>query len=337
MVILSLLCALPFSVLIYARFGYSIVGLNWLLPLVYSLAIGACIHILYLIFLRTRFTNPFSNKEFLDIVSRVHQKIVISSRTRIWIRKSEEPFIATTFNPLFNAIIVSEPMQDRILQNPKSGEVLLAFHLFRVPRTEWFVNLFGSTVMFLIFTYGSILFLIPLVAQIVWMQMYGGYFMLIIMSLTMSLAPLFLVLFLLVLVMKGTFWRHEPAFDSVQSIYGMHPNVAKVQVEEGRILDEEEAQAVIWAVREWETSKRGARRVGLSTILAILSFIISILVSFRFYVPYPMLLLLILQIPSLAAVVAWICSYLILRRWDRNAMTEVFHKTTDYDEPLWMD
>ena len=337
MVILSLLCALPFSVFIYAQFSYSIVTYNWLFPLVYSLALGACIHVLYLTFLRTRFTNPSTNREFLDIVSRIHQKIVISSRTRIWIRKSEEPFIATTFNPLFNAIIVSEPMQDRILQDPKSGEVLLAFHLFRVPKTQWFVDLIGSTVMFLIFTYGSILFLIPLVAQIIWMQMYGGYFMLIILSLTMSLLPLCLVLFLLVLVMKGTFWRHEPAFDSIQSIYGMHPNVAKVQVEEGRILDEEEAQAVIWAVREWEKNKRGARRVGLSTILAILSFILSILVAFRFYVPYPLLLLLIVQIPSIAAVAVWVCSYLILRRWDRNAMGEVFHKTTDYDEPLWMD
>jgi hypothetical protein len=335
MVILSLLCALPFSVLIYPSVlmypgvVLAILGRNWFIPLAWSLVIGASVHLLYLGFLRERFVNPSSNADFLAIVGRIHQRVVISSWTHIWIRKSEEPFIATTFNPYFNAIIVSESMQNRILQSPESGEVLLAFHLF--------VDLIGSTIMFVIFTYGSVLFLIPLAASIIQMQMYGGYFMLIIMSLTMSFLPFCLVMFLLVLVIKGTFWRHEPAFDSVQSIYGMHPNVAKVQVEEGHILDEEEAQAVIWAVREWEKNKRGARRVGLSTILAIFSFILGILVVSRFYMPYSFLFLLIVGSPYLVAVAVWVCSYLILRRWDRNAMAEVFHKTTDYDEPLWMD
>jgi hypothetical protein len=30
-------------------------------------------------------------------------------------------------------------------------------------------------------------------------------------------------------------------------------------------------------------------------------------------------------------------SYLLVKRWDNNAMGEVFQKTTDYDEPIWAD
>jgi hypothetical protein len=337
MVIQSLLWALPFSVLIYLRFNYTIITLNWLIALVYALAIGALIHLIYLLLLREYLANPSSNREFLDIVSRVHQRVVIPSRTSIWIRRSKEPFIATSFNPLFNAIIVSEPMQDLILQSPESGEVLLAFHLFRVPRVKWFADLIGSTIMFLIFSYGFVLLVIPLVSLIMQISMYGSYWVLILMSLAMSLGPYSLALLLLVLVIKGTFWRHEPAFDSIQAIYGMHPNVAKVQVEEGRVLEEEEAQAVIWAVRDWEKNKRGARRVGLSTILAIFSFMLSILAFSRFYIPYSPYLMLMLQVPFIIPVAVWVLSYLILRKWDKNAMGEVFQKTTDYDEPIWMD
>ncbi|NHI90659.1 MAG: hypothetical protein EAX87_14155 [Candidatus Thorarchaeota archaeon] len=337
MTILSLSFALPFSGLLYLRFNYTIVNYNWLIPLVYTLVIGAMIHIFYLAGLRTRFSNPSSNKDFLDIVSRIHQRVVVPSRTSIWIRWSEEPFIATSFNPLFNAVIVSEPMQDLILQSPESGEVLLAFHLFRVPRVKWFADLIGSTIMFLIFSYGFVLFLIPLVSSIMLISIYGGYWVFILITLAMSLVPYFLVMLLLVIVLKGTFWRHEPAFDSIQTIYGMHPNVAKVQIEEGRVLEEEEAQAVIWAVREWEKSKRSARRVGLSTILAIISFLLGILALSRFYIPYSPFLFYMIQIPLIIPVAVWILSYLILRKWDKNAMGEVFQKTTDYDEPIWMD
>ena len=334
MTILSFICALPFSILIYFRFGNTIVTFNWLIPLVYTLVIGAMIHIIYLAGLRTRFSNPASNKDFLDIVRRIHQRVVVSSRTSIWIRRSDEPFIATSFNPLFNAVIVSEPMQDLILQSPESGEVLLIFHLFRVPRVKWFADLIGSTIMFLIFSYGLVLFMIPLVSLIMQTSMYGSYWIFILMSLAMSLVPYSFVMLLLVIILKGTFWRHEPSFDSVQTIYGMHPNVAKVQVEEGRVLEEEEAQAVIWAVRDWEKNKRSSRRVGLSSILAIISFVLSILAFSRFYIPYsPYLIYIPLMIPA----AVWVLSYLILRKWDKNAMGEVFQKMTDYDEPIWMD
>jgi hypothetical protein len=137
---------------------------------------------------------------------------------------------------------------------------------------------------------------------------------------------------------KGTFWRHEPAFDGVHEIYGIHPNVAKVQVERGVILDEDEAQTVVWAIREWEKNKRYSRRIGISTIITVPVYIIStFMMIWSSYGPYTPLIYFASSLPLVFAGAAWLLSYYLLKRWDKNAMGEVFRGTTDYDEPIWVD
>jgi hypothetical protein len=334
-VIFVLLVALPFSAVIYFGFGLTIVGTNWLIVLLLSTLIGALFHILYLLILRIRFNNPSQNTEFHDLIGRIHQKVVISSRTHIWVRRSEEVFIASTYNPLFNAVIVSEPMVELIMKSPESGEALLAFHLLRVPRARWFADFVGSVILFLIFAYTSSLVLVPLVIMLVQSIMYGG---IMVISMMGSFATLFMAPILFIILVKGTFWRHEPAFVAVPQIYGLHPNVAKVQVERGIILNEEEAQTVIWSVRDWEKKKRGARRVGVCTLVAILSWILGlVVVSWLGSIPYSPYLVLLLYLPFILAGVAALIAYLLLGRWDKNAMGEVFKETTDYDEPIWVD
>jgi hypothetical protein len=334
--LLTFLGVLPFSVIMYLSFGMTIITTNWVIAILLSVLVGALFHILILLFLKIRFTNPSTNADFLDIVSRIHQKVVVSSRTHIWVRQSQDVFIASTFNPLFNAIIVSEPMVDLILRSPESGEVLLAFHHLRVPRTRWFGDLFGSVVLFTILTFISGSILVPLVISIIG-AIISGYYMIIYMI--SSFGTIFLIPVLFIFLVKGTFWRHEPAFVDVQEIYGIHPNVAKVQVEGSRILDEEEAQVVVWAVRDWEKRKRSARRVGVSTLIAIPSWILGlVLISIFSYIPYyPFVFIFIGYFPYIVAAGVAAIAYLLLLRWDKNAMGEVFKETTDYDEPIWAD
>ena len=334
-VLLTFLGALPFSVAIHLHFNITIITVNWLIAVLLSLLVGALFHILILLFLKIRFNNPSTNTEFLDLVSRIHQKVVISSRTHIWIRKSEEVFIASTFNPVFDAIIVSEPMVDLILKSPESGEVLLAFHHLRAPRTRWYADFIGATILFVIFAYLSSLVLVPLAIMIVQSFRVSGWFFI---SLFSSFATIIMAPIIFIALVKGTFWRHEPAFVGVQEIYGMHPQVAKVEVERGIVLKEDEAQTVIWGVREWEKSKRSARRIGVCTFVAILSFFLgSIPFIWLGYPRYSPFFLLLIYLPYIFPALAAILSYLLLRRWDKNAMGGVFQKTTDYDEPIWVD
>ncbi|MFX1560489.1 MAG: hypothetical protein ACFFBL_07860 [Promethearchaeota archaeon] len=334
-VILVLVCALPFSAVLFLGYGYSIFGLNWWIALLLTILVGALIHILYLLILKSRFTNPSSNSEFNDLIGRIYQKVEVSSQTYAWVRRSEDVFIASTFNPIFNAVIVSEPMVNLIMNSPESGEALLAFHFLRVPQTRWFADLVGAVILFLIITYASSLILVPLAIAVAQSIGYGG---IMVISLIGSFATLFMAPILLVILLKGAFWRHEPAFVAVQSIYGIHPNVAKIQVEKGITLSEEEAQNVVWSVREWEKRKRGGRRAGVCTMVAIAAWVIGYLpLGWIGYFPYSPMLYLLLYLPYILAFVAALISYLLLKRWDANAMGEVFKKTTDYDEPIWAD
>ena len=342
-VLITTIGALLFSVIIY--YGLMVTPMvlpmvipnfdNTLIAILLSLVVGVLLHILILLFLKLRFHNPSTNPEFLDLVSRIHQKVVLSPKTQIWTRQSDEVFIASTYNPLFDAIIVSEPMVDLILRSPESGEVLLAFHLMRVPRTRWFGDLVGSVVIFIITTILSSLLLVPLVVVLVRFLSTGYIYGLTIIS---SLGIYFIGPILFILIVKGTFWRHEPAFVAVQEIYGMHPQVAKVQVEKGVILKEDEAQTVIWGVRDWEKAKRTSRRYGIMTLAAIPAFFLGLFLLYLMGpIPFSNYSLLIAALPLFLPAFAALVSYLLLRRWDNNAMGEVFQETTDYDEPIWVD
>ncbi|MBY8998031.1 MAG: hypothetical protein KGD60_09875 [Candidatus Thorarchaeota archaeon] len=332
--LLTFLGVLPFSVIMYLGFDYTIIAANWLIAFLLTLLVGVLLHTLILLFQKVRFNNPSTSADFLDIVGRVHQKIVLSPRTHIWVRKSDDIFIASTFNPIFDAIIVSEPMVELILRSPESGEALLAFHLLRVPRTRWFGDLVGSVILFSLLAYPLSLFVVPMAILIGQTMLSGYWYVLASMG---SFAVLFMAPILLIFLVKGTFWRHEPAFVGVQEIYGIHPNVAKVQIERGIVLKEEEAQTVIWSVRDWEKRKRGGRRAGVSTIVAILSFLLGIpLFAVIGYLPYTIMMYLAF-LPYILAFVGALVAYVVIGRWDKNAMGEVFKKTTDYDEPIWAD
>jgi hypothetical protein len=334
-VLLVLFGAIPFSAVLFLGFGYTIIGIYWWVALLLSIMVGALLHILYLIVLKNRFNNPSQNTEFHDLIGRIHQRVVLSSNTHVWVRQSQDVFIASTFNPIFNAVIVSEPMVNLIMKSPESGEALLAFHFLRVPRSRWFADIVGAVILFLIFTYASSLILVPLAIMVAQSLAYGGF---IIVSLIGQFGTLFIAPILLTILVKGAFWRHEPAFVGVESVYGLHPNVAKIQVERGITLNEEESQTVVWSVRDWEKRKRSARRMGICTLVAIAGWVGGIfLIAWIGYIPYGSYFFLMMYLPYILAGVAGLITYLLLRRWDNNAMGEVFKKTTDYDEPIWMD
>jgi hypothetical protein len=333
-IILTLLGALAFSVIICILFGLMTIIANWFIVAILAISAGALLHTIYLLLLTTRFSNFTTSTEFQNIIGRVHQRIVVPSRTHVWIRPSSEVFIATTFNPLFNAVIISESMVELILRSPESGEALLAFHLMRAPRTRWFADLIGSVSIFLFLTFITTWLLIPLFVSLLNSFMYGFIF---IIALVQLLIPIVLGSFLFILVTKGAFWRHDPAFGAVQEIYGIHPNVAKLEVEQGTKLNEEDAQAVVWSVREWEKKKRGARRIGVSTLIASALFLLFYAILIWMNYPFYLYSYFLLYLPFIVAAITFLVSYLLLRQWDKNAMGEVFKKTTDYDEPIWID
>ncbi|MFW9981690.1 MAG: hypothetical protein ACFFE3_07225 [Candidatus Thorarchaeota archaeon] len=327
--LLAVLVALPLSAYLYISFGPSS-----LYSLIFILLVGTLCYFIFIVILNVLYKNQPVNPAFLELIGRVHQKILVPSNAQVWIRRSKDPFITSTFNPVFNAVIVSEPMSELMLNRSDAGEVLLAFHLARMPRRPWFGDYVGSLVLLLVLTYASGMILVPFVISLLSViHMFGLY---IFVSLGISLMYYFFFPFFLALIIKGAFWRHEPAFLHVAEVYGIHPQVAKVEVERGSPLNEEEKQAVIWGVREWEKKRRGSRRLGVSTIITIPIGITLLFLTIGFgYFPYYYTL--VYSAPFAVAILIGIVVYYIIRRWDKNAMGEVFQETTDSHEPLWMD
>lgn len=320
--------------------GVALYSSSWYVALLLILPVGVVSYLLFIQFLYMRYKNPPANPDFLRMIGDVLQKILVPTRVQVWVRESPHPYIVVTYNPMFDAVIVSEPMIQLMLERPQAGEVLLAFHLARIPRSRWLGDFGGSLILLAIFTYPLALILGPLYISIMSMISYMGILALI------SLLPLLIYIIIPVLpalIIKGAFWRHEPAFVRIEEVYGMHPQVAKVEVERGTPLSEEETRAVLWGVREWEIKKRSGRRWGISVIIAFVSLILLFQLIWTLiwsWYPYGIPSYYVANIFYLPVVVAAALSgiaYLFLRRWDKKAMGEVFEEVTDSHEPIWMD
>ena len=333
--IVTMFVALPLSGLLYSLFGYVSLYTNWFVTLPLMLLSGTLYYFVFLLILNILYKNPPTNPAFIELIGRVHQKILVPSNAQVWVRSSNDPFITSTYNPVFCAAIVSEPMVELMLNRPEAGEVLLAFHLARIPRNRWFGDYVGSLVILVILAYLSALFLIPVIISAISMiELFG---LLMIGNLLSSLMSYFIIPLLLAFFIKGAFWRHEPVFLRVAEVYGMHPQVAKVEVERGTPLDEEETKSVIWGVREWEKKRRSSRRLGVSTIVTILIGLILFYVLLSGIASLPYYFMYLIYAPFVITILIGVVVYYIIKRWDNNAMGEVFVETTDSHEPIWMD
>ena len=304
-------------------------GSNILIYSIFIPAIGLAVHLmlasLQLVWLRT----DASDSRLNELIAEMDQKVITSERTLVWIRKSPTPYIVSSYTLLFDAVIISEPMVDLILQSPESGRALLAFHFFRMPRSRWIWDLVGGILIFYIVSFSMDAYVIPMFFTV-------SPFMYL--SLLIVLGPMgFLIPFVLMIFTKSVFWRHETAFEETLEVFGLHPQVAKVQVERGYELDDDEHHAVLWGVLEWERGKRGGRRASSAVVALAIVWLLPMLSVFQHpEIMYYQPLLVNIYIPAIAILSAVII-YILLRVWDKKAMASVLYATEGAREPIWMD
>jgi hypothetical protein len=318
-----------FALIISLALSFFPLSPHSLLPTVIFLSSGAALHIGLLLWQRRRLRSPASDADLRELESSVHQKVVVSSRAELWQRESEDSFIDSTSNLLFDAVIVSEPMGKAMTANPDSGEVLLAFHLLHIPRTRNVYDFIAS--MGLFYTVAVLIryFIVPIISSVVPTPFF-------LVFVFLSVGPALPVIILVCVLARYSFWRHDTAFEIAGDLYDVHPQVAKVQVEQGRDLDEDERRAVFWGVLEWEKKKRSSRRVGI----AVLGMIPGFLVPLLFLSPFLYSPLASIQFALAITAVSFLGGlvlYLLLREWDKGAMREVEFSTAGAREPIWMD
>jgi hypothetical protein len=325
--IVMLALAVPWSFVSYLLLSTLFIDL--ILCFLLSCGAGVIIYLLFLSVIESRFRSSITDEPFSKIVELAHERVGSYGLVYVWQRKSSEPYIASTFNSLFNAVIVSEPMISLILEMPVSGEALLAYHLLHRPNHRNILDIVAAILIFSVFSIN--------VAQMPlgYSSYYPFYYLLLL--LTYSFVFILFVPVVLIILLRGAFWVHDSAFERAAGMYKIHPQVARDEVLSSTILDEEAAKSVVWVVKEWERRKRDGRRLSITAgILVIMYILIIELLALTgwFYYIYPTgMLSLILATPILLALLV----YLFLRRWDKKCMGELFFKTKQADEPIWVD
>jgi hypothetical protein len=295
-----------------------------------NLGIGMFLYLLYLGILQTRFQSQITDQQFSRIVESAQDRVLTWRRVSIWPRQSAEPYITSTFNALFDAVIVSDTMIDLIDKMPESGEALLAFHLLRAPKRRNFADFVAAISVFFISTSFFAYFIITLLA----VSFYYPFALLYILYIPIYyFAPV-----ILIIVVKSALWTHDSAFERTSSIYHIHPQVAKDEVTSSQKLDDETAKATIWVVREWERKKRDGRRSSITFLGIIGAFLLESLFLLNFGIPFSSPYFYVLSSSVyIVPFIAGIAVFLVLRRWDKKCMAESYYTTKAADEPIWVD
>ncbi|MFW9927706.1 MAG: hypothetical protein ACFFDM_13225, partial [Candidatus Thorarchaeota archaeon] len=89
--LLAVLVALPLSAYLYISFGPSS-----LYSLIFILLVGTLCYFIFIVILNVLYKNQPVNPAFLELIGRVHQKILVPSNAQVWIRRSKDPFITST-------------------------------------------------------------------------------------------------------------------------------------------------------------------------------------------------------------------------------------------------
>ncbi len=319
--------AIPWSYIYFSIPGM-IMDIYFLVPL--TSAFGLVVYGVYLTILKNRFELSIPDKPFLQLVNSALERTGTGGRVVVWPRLDDEPYITSTYNLSFEAVIVSSKMMELMAAMPESGEALLAFHLLRMPERK---NVLDFVAGVLIFSIASTLMTIFLL-YVISFSASPPYMILIFM---MVLSPVFLAPVFLILALRSAFWTHETSFERTLELYKIHPQVARDEVLSSQKIDEELSKSTIWSVKKWEENRRSGRRSSISFLTIIALYVIVIYSVSMIPISYLTIIGNLVILSFAFPLIAGILVYLILRRWDRTCMDESYYDITDSHEQIWVD
>ncbi len=318
--------AIPWSYIYFSIPGM-IMDIYFLVPI--TAAFGLVVYGVYLTILKNRFELSIPDQPFSQLVNSALERTGTGGRVVVWPRLDDEPYITSTYNSSFEAVIVSTKMMELMAAMPESGEALLAFHLLRMPKSKNVLDFVAG-----VFTFSAVsTLMINLLLYLI--SFSASPFMIFIIMFV--LWPVFVVPLALILALRSAFWSHETAFERTLGLYKIHPQVAKDEVISSQKLDEELSKSTIWSVKTWEENKRSGRRSSISILIIFILYgiiIYSIALNPVFYITlFGHYQILLLAIPAVVGILI----FLILRRWDKRCMGELYYEVTDAHEQIWID
>lgn len=318
--------AIPWSYIYFSIPGM-IMDIYFLVPI--TSAFGLVIYGVYLTILKNRFELSIPDKPFLQLVNSALDRTGTGGRVVVWPRFDDEPYITSTYNSSFEAVIVSTKMVELMNAMPESGEALLAFHLLRMPERKNVLDFVAGVLTFSVSSTSMTILLLYLMSF--------SASPIIILIFMIALWPVFVMPLILILALRSALWSHETSFERTLELYKIHPQVAKDEVISSQKIDEELSKSTIWSVKKWEEDRRSGRRTSISilTIIIIIgleSYLLFLnpIIFFSLFGYYQFLSL---AFPAIVGILV----FLIIRRWDQTCMGEIYYEVTEAHERIWID
>ena len=198
---------------------------QWLLV---TLLVGLLVQYLFYGLKRQRFRNPVDNPELLALFEEVKYKLGKGHNIELWFRRIDRGIFLSSVNPLFQAILFSESTIADILNNGEKGKIVLAKEVLLMERINPYSRMvlgllgfalfsfiesmsFSSSFVFALFTIGPLVLAIGIIA----------------------------ILIIIVLVFRILSRGNDDIDKTVEDLFGLHPDVAIVEVMGGFKVPEE--------------------------------------------------------------------------------------------------
>lgn len=227
-----------------------------ILWLIITTTLAFIIQVVFQLFLRHRYRDPYSKNELYSILAKASRRIDDMQDFEFWLLPSYKQVFLPLTGFFYRSIIISPRVEEDLLASPDAAEVIFADVIVQM-KSQRFLRLWLPIVIFVAFS--------------VWTVHWVGFTT----NLAVSLAWMIYGFLVIVSLMRVVFGR-APSKNHVLDEYSVHPDVARCRVFRGTEPTESEMKEMSKKLHD-PLSKEVDRTRGFLLFLAAL--IISILVA----------------------------------------------------------
>lgn len=295
--------------------------LTWV---VMTLGFGAVLYLSWDALKRRRFRNPVRNQDLVDVFEEVKRDLGKGEKIELWYRDIDRQVFLSASSPVFRAILFSESAIADILGKREKGKVLLAREVLKLEKRSPFVGLFANLLGFTVFAFIESLALFNVLEALVFSYGTSMFAILIVGMLAL----------LVVIPVVVTRSRADSIDQTIERLYGITPDAARLEVLVGMELTEDLMRE---AEKEGEESQGIHRRNALrkAAALSAVAFLISLVLfysiwsgmSSAFVIPFTLLM------SAVAGVGVFVIAFMAGLMWPMMGFGSE-ERSTDWDVQL---
>ncbi len=220
--------------------------------LMLGVLLGASLQLGSIYLQSARFKRPVEDRDLLSIVSSASQRTGVSIRFEVWMRESPNYIVASTVNPFFSALVLSDKAISDILRSPEMGEIVIAGELVKMSSAATHRHL------------NFVLLALAFTAVYMWVAMFYDFMYFVAQVGTVLLLGTLSFILVLMLALFVLVTRSKPSHNDPEKIiielYGMPLLMAKIGVFGGHNIPQQLVDKALLELPAFEEQIREERR-----------------------------------------------------------------------------